>query len=73
MKIMHKKKIIVSEFQRLLLENLAEDKCWDHGSTNGQEKRSLAVMEEKGLVRSVEYSNGLHWEMTDKGYEELSI
>lgn len=63
----------MTRYQRLLLENLAEDKCWDHESSNGAEKRSLAIMEASGLVRSVVYANGLHWEMTDKGYAELEI
>lgn len=61
----------MTKFQRLLLENLAEDGTWDYTEADGIEKRSLAKMEEAGLVATFNYVNGTYWEITDKGYAAL--
>ena len=59
----------ISKYQRLLLEDMAETAPWDHDCCNRTEKRSLNIMQEKGLVYSVNYANGLQWELTDKGLD----
>ena len=40
----------ISRYQRLLLENLAEDIQWMYDDSNATERRSLKVLERKGLV-----------------------
>lgn len=62
-----------TDFQKLLLEDMVETSPWDDSCCNGTEKRSLANMMEKGFVTQFNYANGMHWELTDKGREEVGL
>ncbi|MDQ8192784.1 hypothetical protein QEH59_00005 [Coraliomargarita sp. SDUM461004] len=42
--------MIISKYQRLLLENLAEDMQWMYDDSNSSERRTLKILERKGLV-----------------------
>lgn len=61
----------MTQFQHDLLYKVKESSSLDHESFSAGEKRSLLLMQEKGCVNSVEYANGLHWEMTDLGFQYL--
>jgi len=63
----------ITHFQMLLLDDMRETAPWEHECCNGAEKRSLSIMQEKGLVQSVNYANGLHWELTDKGLDAVAV
>ena len=60
-------KVKVSEYQRSLLEQLNDYGEESSCSFNGKELKSLNILNEKGLVSAVNYSNGEHWRLTDSG------
>lgn len=53
------------------LQILQEEKTLSH-VTSKVNKNTMNSLYFKGLVRSVNYANGLHWEMTDRGIELLN-
>ena len=51
--------------------NLHEDKSWPIDTLKAH-KNTLNALYFKGCVKLVNYANGEHWEMTDRGCDELN-
>jgi len=60
----------LSDNQLSSLFILKEEKSLGHNNSK-LNKNTMNSLYFKGLIRNVNYANGPHWEMTDKGIEFL--